>query len=481
MEQQQGQSKDFFISYTSADKRWAEWIAWQLEAAGYTTIIQAWDFQAGGNFVLDMNKATMQAARTIAVLSPDYFASKFTPSEWAAAFRALAGEFLPPASQGHILLTTRASSTRGLAKLVGVDTLDLEDGTHFLLRRAGLLTDDASVASANSQEVMQAQELVREMDGLPLALDQAGAYIEEIQCGIGHYLSLYRTHRAYLLKERVALTMDHPRPVATTWSLSFQIIEEQNLAAADLLRECAFLQPDAIPEEILREGGRHLGPHIQRLVIDPLAFDEALKLLLSYSLIRRNVSEKLLSIHRLVQAVIIDGVDEQVQREWAERTVAAVLAVLPRDAGDHRQWQRYERCLVQALGCVALIDRWQIRTTVIFWLLYLTAWYLKERARYAEAEPLYRRALEIGMSSMGPLHANVAIVLNALAILYFDQGKYGEAEPLYERALHIHVQVLGLSHRLTREVAKNYASLLRAMKRDSEADDLEARFSQSQS
>src|SRR5258708_14020392 len=79
-------TKDFFISYTGADKQWAEWIAWHLEAAGYSCVLQAWDFHPGGNFVLDMNRATQQANRTIAVLSPDYFASRFTAAEWAAAF-----------------------------------------------------------------------------------------------------------------------------------------------------------------------------------------------------------------------------------------------------------------------------------------------------------------------------------------------------------------------------------------------------------
>lgn len=79
--------KDFFISYNKADREWAEWIAWQLEEAGYTTIIQAWDFSPGRNFVLEMDKATNAAKRTIAVLSPDYFKSGFTPSEWAAAFQ----------------------------------------------------------------------------------------------------------------------------------------------------------------------------------------------------------------------------------------------------------------------------------------------------------------------------------------------------------------------------------------------------------
>src|SRR5260370_3909678 len=80
-------SKDFFISYTHADQKWAEWIAWQLEEAGYTTILQAWDLHAGGNFVHDMDSATKQAERTLAVLSPDYLVSRFTPSEWATAFR----------------------------------------------------------------------------------------------------------------------------------------------------------------------------------------------------------------------------------------------------------------------------------------------------------------------------------------------------------------------------------------------------------
>jgi hypothetical protein len=80
------QKKDFFVSYTGADSRWAEWIAWHLEANGYTVVIQAWDFRPGSNFVLDMDRAAALAERTIAVLSPRYHASKFTQPEWAAAF-----------------------------------------------------------------------------------------------------------------------------------------------------------------------------------------------------------------------------------------------------------------------------------------------------------------------------------------------------------------------------------------------------------
>jgi len=78
--------KDFFISYNKADKSWAEWIAWQLEEASYSTIIQSRDFRPGSSFVEEMQRATVEAERTIAVVSPDYLSSEFARSEWNAAF-----------------------------------------------------------------------------------------------------------------------------------------------------------------------------------------------------------------------------------------------------------------------------------------------------------------------------------------------------------------------------------------------------------
>jgi sugar lactone lactonase YvrE len=76
---------DFFISYTRADSAWAEWIAHTLEDAGYSTKIQAWDFRPGSDFVYEMQQATQQADRTIAVLSPKYLGSQFGELEWREA------------------------------------------------------------------------------------------------------------------------------------------------------------------------------------------------------------------------------------------------------------------------------------------------------------------------------------------------------------------------------------------------------------
>ena len=77
---------DFFVSYNQADRVWAEWIAWQLEENGYKTVLQAWDFRPGGNFIELMHRATKGAERTIAVLSPNYLAAPYPLEEWTVPF-----------------------------------------------------------------------------------------------------------------------------------------------------------------------------------------------------------------------------------------------------------------------------------------------------------------------------------------------------------------------------------------------------------
>jgi tetratricopeptide (TPR) repeat protein len=366
-------------------------------------------------------------------------------------------DFLPPVGRGHILLTTRAASTGRLANRLEVEILDPDVGALFVLRRARMLALDASLDQAASHDVALAQELVQEMGGLPLALDQAGAYIEETQCHLSDYLKLYRQYRATLLKERGGLVSDHPEPVTTTWSLSFEKIEQDHPGAADLLRVCAFLQANAIPEEILLEGAQHLGQEIQHLSANPLVFDKALKALLSYSLIQRNPTAHLLSVHRLVQAVIRDMMGKQTYRLWAERTIQAVEEVLPKI--DHRTKQRYERCLSHALGCVEFIEQLELTSPSAVRLLSRTASYLSEHARYVEAEPLYQQALQICEQALGPEHPQVASPLNNLANLYSKQGRYVEAELLYQRALQIWEQALGPEHPNVASPLNNLANL----------------------
>src|SRR2546421_5612036 len=277
------------------------------------------------------------------------------------------------------------------------------------------------------------------MDGLPLALDQVGAYLQETGAPLSDYVSLYERRGADLLARRGRLPPGHPETVATTWSLSFQQVEQANQASAELLRLCAFLAPEGIPEELLSKGAADLGEVLGPAAADESLLNEAIEVLRRYSLVRRNVETKLLSVHRLVQAVLIDAMKEEDQRRWAERAVRAVNSAFP--AVEYETWIEAERYLSQVPVCVVLMDRYGLAFPEAADLLYEAGYYWYQHAEYTQAEPLYQRALRIFEQVEGPEHPSTAATLHELAWLYLEQGKYEQAEPLFQRALRIHEQV----------------------------------------
>ncbi|WP_280470536.1 toll/interleukin-1 receptor domain-containing protein, partial [Nocardia brasiliensis] len=95
MTQQGGRARDVFISYSPADERWATWLAWQLESAGFRTLIQAWDFVPGTNFIDFMDRGVRDSAIVLLVLSDNYLQSRYGTMEWQAAFRTDPGKLMP--------------------------------------------------------------------------------------------------------------------------------------------------------------------------------------------------------------------------------------------------------------------------------------------------------------------------------------------------------------------------------------------------
>jgi tetratricopeptide (TPR) repeat protein len=668
----QPRQKDFFISYSEADRKWAIWIAWCLENEGYTCVLQKWDFRPGSNFILEMDTAARSARRTIAVLSPNYLNSLYTQPEWAAAFvrdptstdslllpvrvasckpqgmlsaigyidlvgsderealgkllqgvrstrakptspppfpgsslsaqqpaslslpqpdypgtwptvwhvpyrrnlyftgreellnflydrftrknrdsffpqiQALSGlggigktqtaleyayrygekyrfvlwvnasthesllaefmtlatslnipgidfrdqnvvvtaikrwlalqqnwllildgaddltvilDFLPSNSSGngHILLTTRATTLGTIASIVEVDKMGMEEGMLLLLRRARLLAAEEPLSHTQQKDLADAEAIVLAVDGLPLALDQAGAYIEETMRSLAHYLALYRTHSKELLRWRGHFAIGHPESVATTWSLAFMQVEQANRAAAALLQLCTFLAPDAIPEEIITEGGKDLGNILGPVAVDAFKLNEAIEVLGKYSLVRRNVETRTLSIHRLVQLVLRDSMNKKTQRLWTKRAIRAVNKVFPQVKGT--TWSIGQRYLPHAQVCELLIEQEGFVFLEAAQLLYRTGCYLHEHTEYQQAEPIYQRALAIYEEVLGPIHLDTATCLNAFASLHHTQGNYDLAESLYRRVLAIREQVLGLSHLDTAASLAGLASL----------------------
>ncbi len=382
-------------------------------------------------------------------------------------------QFMPTHPQGNLLLTTRAQALGKLARAIAIDKMPMEEGALLLLRRAGVLSSDDQLDAAPEQEREQSETLCTMLDGLPLALDQAGAYIEETGCGLAGYLELFRTHYDRLLAERGQTgDPDHPDSVATTWRLSFDKVKNASPAAADLLRACAFLHPDDIPEELFREGGETLGEPFQAAAEDPLTWNRTLREILKYSLLQRDTKTKTLSMHRLVQTVLKLEMDEVTQSEWAERLVRVVRQSFPAGDFDYKEWPLCERLISNALVCAWLIEQWEFEFSEAAYLLNQVGHYLQGRVRYTEAEPLMRRALTIDETSFGSEHPNVARDLNNLAQLLKATNRLEEAEPLMRRALTIDETSFGSEHPKVAIRLNNLAQLLQDTNRLEEAEPL---------
>ncbi len=133
MGETQAPAVDFFVSYSPADERWATWIAWTLEAAGYRTMVQAWDFVPGTEFIEFMDRGVRESVAVIAVLSPYYLKSTYGRMEWQAALRS------SPERPERKLIPIRVADCRIDGLLATVSWLDLLDIRDEGLARRQLL------------------------------------------------------------------------------------------------------------------------------------------------------------------------------------------------------------------------------------------------------------------------------------------------------------------------------------------------------
>ncbi|NEX12732.1 MAG: hypothetical protein C1942_08635 [Prosthecochloris sp.] len=655
------EKKDFFISYTGADQQWAEWIAWQLEKAGYTTVLQAWDFHAGSSFVQDMQTALEKAQRTIAVLSPRYLQSAYARAEWSAVFaedptgekgilipvriepcelkglhkaivyidlvrkerkdaqafllqelkhvleksrrtpkqesgypgefkpeprypgslpdvwniprrnpnftgrdqllqdlhasltdgnhtaltqQALHGlggigksqlaveyayrystsydhawwiraeedasiiteyaalatalqlpekdaeeqtviieavrrwlnthhgwllvfdnardaasirDYLPDSTGGHVLITSRNPDWRTISRPLQVMVWERDESIAFLKQRTG----------QDQQENRDANELADELGDLPLALEQAAAFIEKRHITISEYLKLYRTRRKDLL-DRTKPSDDYPDTIATTWVMAFEAIRDVPLAS-DLLFFSSIIAPDAIPKDLIKQAleQRVDDQDHEEQSIDELDFHDVIDALSSYSLISSDTDT--FSIHRLVQAVTQDRMGPEAMAHYTKEMLQSLLALFPQEGYNTPScWPLCAQLLPHAEKIMEISEP----SVSMASLLNNMGSYYHGRASYAQAEPLYRRALGIDEKVLGLEHPGVATDLNNLAGLLKAQGKYGEAEPLFRRALLIWEEQLGGEHPDVATSLNNLAGLFRVQGKYGEAEPL---------
>ena len=417
-------------------------------------------------------------------------------------------ELMPRGTRGHVLLTSRARVLQevGVVDVVGLGLFTAEEARAFLRGRVGALCRNDAAAN----------DLAEELGYLPLALEQAAAFVVARECTVKQYLSWYRRRHGALLAKSQTVMGDAGRTVATTWSMSIDKVRAKSPAAAELLAYCALLAPEAIPWELFERGGTKLGGALGAVLAygdDGLALVEVVAALRAFSLVERDGDAGTLTVHRLVQEVVAASLakDERTRRRLA--LFAALDAMLP--DFEFPGWPAWERLLRHVLHLLATTDEGDdALDAAAARVIGEVGNYCRERGRYddaerlirrslrveervldpsqsaladtlnnlavlaaarrnfAEAEALYRRALGIYEAQPRPDEADIALTLNNLAGLLQKRGKLDDAEPLYQRALELFKRVLGPDHPYVAGTMQNLAIQLKTRGKFDEAEHL---------
>ena len=312
-------------------------LAWQFPAEDPAVLVAEFSrlaAQLGARGVVDARDPVASVHGVLAAF----------PAGWLVVFDNAPGQeavhrFVPPAGRGRVLITTQ-SAVWPPSQAVEVPVLDTEVAAGFLVNRTG----DADERAA--------EKLAGELGGLPLALQQAAAYIQATGTTLAGYLSVFRDRRADLMARGQAA--GHPADVAATLGLALSRLEEQTPAATGLLRLLAFLAPEPMPLTLLladAQAAGALAPGVAAtagpLLGDPVAAGDAIAALRRYSLVTP-AGDGLVLVHRLVQAITRAQLPADVAGQWWQAAAALVEAAVPADPQVPAAWRVFAVLLPHA-------------------------------------------------------------------------------------------------------------------------------------
>ena len=337
---------------------------------------------------------------------------------------------LLPGGGGLVLVTSRSWDWPD-AEVVQVRPWSRKESVEFLQRHAQVA--DKAIANA----------LADQLGDLPLALEQARAYMRRTRIPPGEYLRLLRD-RAHALFAR-GKPASYQEQVASTWSLSLDKLRAEVPAAEDLLALSAFLAPEDIPRSLVAEHVKLLPDRLRQMVEDSVASGDAIGALGRYSLI--TVTEDALAVHRLVQAVIRTRLSSDDQRLWTEAAAGLLRASFPAKPWEVASWPTIQRLLPHVLAVAEHSERLEVAGQATGWLLSWTSAYLRHRGQPREARPVAERALAVTEAAFPPEHIEVGERHDELGRVLIELGDLAGARREAQRALAVAVAVLGRNTR----------------------------------
>jgi hypothetical protein len=405
--------------------------------------------------------------------------------------------YIPKGGSGHILITSRNQSWAQQGASLPIDVFLREESVEHLVRRAPGLSPE------------EADRLATALGDLPLAVEQAAAWIAETATPIDEYLQQLADQTAEVLA--LNQPADYPEPVAATWNISIKRLRERSPASVRLLELCAFFAPEPISSQLLysREMIDALKPYDSALQ-EKLVLGRVIREIGRFALAKIDQVGNSIQVHRLVQAVIRSQLSEEEQRK-ARHVVHTVLANARPDGeepvDDPETWPRFaiiwpHLAASEARYCTEpetrrlLIDRVRYRwkrgdfpsahqlaeDLLAEWherlgpddiqYLYLRgqlANILRSQGRFVEARDINEDLLERQRALLGPSHPHTYITTSSLASDLAALGSYESAVDLAREAHKGFSQIFHESHRRTLSAANNLGLALRMVGRYGEA------------
>jgi hypothetical protein len=318
-----------------------------------------------------------------------------------------------PNGPGHVLVTSRNPAWSRVAGPVEIDVFDREESLEHLRRRVPSLTE-------------QEADLVAEALGdLPIAVEQAGAWLAETGTSPTDYVAQLSTRSAQVLA--LNTPEDYPVPVAATWRLAFDRLRAQSPAAARLLQLCAFFAPEPISLSLL-----YSDQMIGALVTsDPRLREkrmlaQLIREIARFSLAKVDRGRNTIQVHRLIQDVIRASMETEDEINTATHEVHRVLVgARPKEGGSDNpgNWDQYE-LIWKHLGPsrAAECDEDDTRQLLIDRMRYL--W---RRGAFSEALAFGSRLADLWTQRLGPDDMQTLYLRFHIANVLRSQGEYAEA------------------------------------------------------
>ena len=404
-------------------------MAWQFPAEDPAVLAAGFGDLAAQLGVRDLLDARNPVASVHGVLAA-------YPREWLLLFdnapdRASVAAFVPSVGRGRVVITSRDQNWPP-GQALQVPVLDRDVAAEFLVNRTG------------DRDRQAALDLAGELGGLPLALEQAAAYIQVTGDNLTSYLSSFRQRRTDMLAR--GEPTGYGKTVATTWTLAFERLQQTQPYAVGLLRLMTFCAPEAIPlrlllqprPELAGQFGHEVAPVLVPLAEDSLAAKDAIAALRRYSLIAP-AADGSASVHRLVQAVTLDRLPDALAEAWQKAAGSLIEAAIPADTDPPGTWRVCAALLPHAQAALADDSDGMARI----------AHYLGSSGSYAAARDLQQRVLDAREQVLGPEHPDTLMARHELASWTGEAGDPAAARDLFAGLLPVRERVLGPEHPVT--------------------------------